>query len=87
MRIFELTEAKGKSKKDDKPALRNPVAKFSGEFNKAQTFKDRTKYDRKEKYKKIPEDSPEINDPELSSPDEEADLQSLTDSCYDENID
>lgn len=38
----------------EKPEVgrRNPVAKFAGKFNKAQTHRDRTKYYRKDKHKK-----------------------------------
>ena len=32
---------------------RNPVAKFAHNFNKAQTFKDKSKYCRKAKYKNM----------------------------------
>lgn len=31
--------------------LKNPVAKYAGQFNKAQVFKDKTKYQRKAKHK------------------------------------
>jgi len=31
--------------------LKNPVAKFAFQFNKAQTFKDKTKYQRNAKHK------------------------------------
>jgi len=33
------------------PALQNPVAKYAHQFNKAQVFKDKTKYQRKVKHK------------------------------------
>lgn len=92
MRLIDLTEASKKGKKDDKPALRNPVAKFAGDFNKAQTFKDRTKYDRKEKHRgKLPEEKDEkdtnIINPELDGAPGDEDLHCLTDSCTDEEID
>lgn len=32
-------------------SLRNPVAKFASQFNKAQVFKDKTKYHRRAKHK------------------------------------
>ncbi|MCF6252957.1 MAG: hypothetical protein L3J75_17075 [Methylococcaceae bacterium] len=31
--------------------IKNPVAKFAGQFNKAQVFKDKTKYQRNAKHK------------------------------------
>ncbi|WP_231886700.1 DUF7230 family protein [Methylomonas methanica] len=34
---------------DDKP-IKNPVAKFAHQFNKAQTYADKTKYRRKAKH-------------------------------------
>lgn len=34
---------------EDKP-IKNPVAKFAHQFNKAQTFADKTKYRRKAKH-------------------------------------
>ena len=37
--------------KKDKHTRRNPVAKHAGKFNKAKTFKDRTKYSRKDRLK------------------------------------
>ncbi|MEQ1528636.1 MAG: hypothetical protein ABL925_04910 [Methylococcales bacterium] len=44
-----------KRKKTEQPAgpvLQNPVAKFAGQFNKAQTFRDQSKYTRNNKHKK-----------------------------------
>tara|TARA_Y100000590_G_scaffold347286_1_gene397841 strand:- start:13233 stop:13355 length:123 start_codon:yes stop_codon:yes gene_type:complete len=35
--------------KKQKISRRNPVAKNSGKFNKAKTFRDKTKYSRKDK--------------------------------------
>ena len=35
--------------KKQRPRRRNPVAKNAGKFNKAKTFKDKTKYSRKNK--------------------------------------
>ena len=35
--------------KKQKPRRRNPVAKNAGKFNKTKTFKDKTKYSRKNK--------------------------------------
>ena len=37
-------------KKEKRPRI-NPVAKHAGKFNKAKTFKDRTKYSRKDRPK------------------------------------
>lgn len=39
------------SKKPHPPARRNPVAKFAGRFNRAATFRDRSKYRRNTKHK------------------------------------
>lgn len=38
-------------KKADKKIKHNPVAKHAPKFNKAQVHKDKTKYERKEKFK------------------------------------
>ncbi len=40
-----------KSRKLETKRLKNPVAKFAHQFNKAQVFKDRTKYQRQTKHK------------------------------------
>ena len=40
-----------KSKRPDVEKIQNPVAKFAFQFNKAQTFKDKTKYQRQAKHK------------------------------------
>jgi hypothetical protein len=72
MKIVDITEAK----KDNKPALRNPVAKFAGDFNKAQTFRDRTKYNRKDKHKRV-DDSV---DPAIAGDEE---VHNLTDDVVD----
>ena len=40
-----------KSKRPDVEKIQNPVAKFAFQFNKAQTFKDKTKYRRLAKHK------------------------------------
>tara|TARA_B100001179_G_scaffold195171_1_gene153300 strand:- start:394 stop:519 length:126 start_codon:yes stop_codon:yes gene_type:complete len=37
--------------KKEKHSRRNPVAKNAGKFNKAKTFRDRSKYSRKDKPK------------------------------------
>jgi hypothetical protein len=37
--------------KKDKHPRRNPVAKHAGKFSKAKTFRDKTKYSRKDKPK------------------------------------
>lgn len=39
------------SSKREKPARRNPVAKFVNQFNRATPHRDRTKYRRQEKHK------------------------------------
>ena len=39
------------TKKPRAPAHRNPVAKFAGRFNRAATFRDRSKYRRGAKHK------------------------------------
>ena len=39
------------SKKPQTPANRSPVAKFAGRFNRATTFRDRSKYRRNAKHK------------------------------------
>lgn len=70
MKVSDITESK--KSKDDKPALRNPVAKFSGDFNKAQTFRDRTKYQRNDKHRKVQTE-------DMSSDD--ANLHALTDAA------
>ncbi len=38
-------------KKNHPPTNRNPVAKFSDRFNRATTFRDRSKYRRNTKHK------------------------------------
>lgn len=40
-----------KSKHLETDFIKNPVAKFAHQFNKAQVFKDKTKYQRKAKHK------------------------------------
>jgi len=40
-----------KAKESDVCLLKNPVAKFAHQFNKAKAFKDKTKYQRKVKHK------------------------------------
>ncbi len=40
-----------KAKESDVCLLKNPVAKFAYQFNKAKVFKDKTKYQRKVKHK------------------------------------
>ncbi len=40
-----------KSRKLETKQLKNPVAKFAFRFNKAQVFKDKTKYQRQAKHK------------------------------------
>ena len=40
------------SKRPHPPANRSPVAKFSGRFNRAATFRDRSKYRRNTKHKR-----------------------------------
>ncbi len=40
-----------KANRRKKTVLKNPVAKFSHQFNKAQVFKDKSKYQRKTKHK------------------------------------
>jgi hypothetical protein len=39
------------SKKPDKPPRRNPVARYAARFQRASTFRDRTKYRRHAKHK------------------------------------
>ncbi len=46
-----FTQEKVMRKKPHKPANRNPVAKFAGHFNRAVTFRDRSKYRRNAKHK------------------------------------
>lgn len=41
---------KHKQKAIKEPVLQNPVAKYARQFNKAQVFKDKTKYQRKAKH-------------------------------------
>jgi len=40
-----------KKRMDKTLPLKNPVAKFAYQFNKAKVFKDKTKYQRKAKHK------------------------------------
>jgi len=37
----------------ENPTAQNPVAKFAHQFNKAHTFKDKSKYCRNAKHKKL----------------------------------
>ncbi len=48
LEVFMKKRKKAKELQDI--AIKNPVAKFAGQFNRAQVFKDKTKYQRKAKH-------------------------------------
>ncbi len=41
------------SKKSHKPSRRNPIAQYAARFQRAPTFRDRTKYQRHNKHKGV----------------------------------
>lgn len=43
---------RNKTNQPDSTPIQNPVAKFAARFNKAQTFRDQSKYTRNRKHKK-----------------------------------
>ena len=49
--LGDMVKKTKKVKRLETEKIKNPVAKFTFQFNKAQTFKDKTKYQRRAKHK------------------------------------